>query len=105
MVVAALRERVEVRRIVRTSDGMGGFTESETVVGTARGRIVALGDAVPEVVAERLGGRPGYQVVLDGRTGPAVQPSDVLVGSDGRRYVAVSASRQGRVAFVTAAEA
>lgn len=104
MVVAALRKRIEVRRLVRTSDGMGGFTESEQSQGLARGRIVALRQVVDPTVAERLGGRPPYQIVLDERVGPAVQASDILVDGKGRRYVVVAVSHQGRVTFVTAAE-
>lgn len=105
MVVAALRNRIEVRRIQRTSDGMGGFTESEQSQGWARGRIVALKQVTDQTIAERLGGRPPYQIVLDERVGPSVQTSDILVDGSGRRYVVVALSHQGRVTFVTAAEA
>jgi len=102
--IAALVERFEVRRIGRVPDGMGGYTESETSLGNAAGRIATLNRVVDPTLADRLGGRPPYRIVLDARGGPVAQVGDILVGADGRRFVAVAISRQGRIALVTAGE-
>lgn len=99
VVTASLRDPIDVRRIVRTSDGMGGQLETETTVGTVRGRILAQ-DWLPAtaVVAERVGARPRYRAVL-AVDGIAIQPSDVLVAG-GNRFDVVQVATQGPIAFV-----
>lgn len=105
MVLAALRQSLELFRPFPVSDGAGGYTRVETFLGRPRGRIAAFGPVADETLAERLGGKPAFQIALDDRRGPAVQTDDILVGPEGRRYLVVNVSRQGRLALALTVEA
>lgn len=108
MTPALFRERIEVRSVTRTSDGMGGFVETESIAGTVMGRAVLLDvgsiGAMDQKVAERIGGRPAYQIIIHRRSAPPMRIGDVLVDSDGRRFRIAYIAQQEDVIFVTAAE-
>jgi hypothetical protein len=96
MGLGALRGAFVVRKPVRTSDGMGGFTEVFQAAGVVRGQIEAIERlAYREAVAAQLGGKPPYRAVLSPHV--QVEPGDVLTDVYGRNYSVVEVSKQDRL--------
>lgn len=87
----SLAEACTVQRVTRSSDGMGGMTQSWATIATTVCSSSRYSDDVEAAVAERLQGRPGYRLRLPYDVVPTL--GDRVV-TDARTFDVVAVTRR-----------
>ncbi|MBX6770879.1 MAG: head-tail adaptor protein [Chloroflexi bacterium] len=95
---ASLPDTAQVQRVARTSDGMGGFTESWSTVTTVACRVSPSGNTTAEqVVAERVQDRVLWTLTLPAQM-DVTAADRIVVGSRTFEVVGVLAPRSYELA-------
>lgn len=86
---ALLSDLCNITRTARTSDGVGGWTTSETTIYRRLAcRFNAMGERQMEAYAQRLNTLAGYVVYME--AGPTILEGDIIVrAEDGRTFSVV----------------
>ena len=64
----AMPNQASIVRVTTGSDGMGGSTTTEAVVGTYRARLGSVAEQDQAIYADKLGGKVGFVISLPART-------------------------------------